>query len=135
LRVVAGGGCAAAPQNAQKDQRERIAHRNCSLFMTGLVSSGRPAESICAYCVASHVSPVRYTTSRGFPSPFSATSLSSIQSRARSQSYLHALTDLRTARWMLEHRRGDAAVSGQEDARAASNTFAGSKLDEPVIFL
>jgi hypothetical protein len=29
--------------------------------------------------------------------------------------YLHALTDLRTARWMLEHRPGDAAVSGQED--------------------
>src|ERR1700728_2901145 len=30
--------------------------------------------------------------------------------------YLHALTDLRTARWMLEHRPGDAAVSGNEDA-------------------
>ncbi|MEH1792164.1 hypothetical protein [Nostoc sp.] len=29
--------------------------------------------------------------------------------------YLHALTDLRTARWLLEHRSGDAAVSGQED--------------------
>jgi hypothetical protein len=29
--------------------------------------------------------------------------------------YLHALTDLRAARWMLEHRPGDAAVSGQED--------------------
>lgn len=29
--------------------------------------------------------------------------------------YLHALTDLRTARWMLEHRPGDAAVSSQED--------------------
>jgi hypothetical protein len=29
--------------------------------------------------------------------------------------YLHALTDLRTARWMLEHRPGGAAVSGQED--------------------
>jgi hypothetical protein len=29
--------------------------------------------------------------------------------------YLHALTDLRTARWMLEHRPGDAAVSGRED--------------------
>ncbi len=30
--------------------------------------------------------------------------------------YLHALADLRAARWMLEHRPGDAAVSGQEDA-------------------
>jgi hypothetical protein len=29
--------------------------------------------------------------------------------------YLHALTDLRAARWMLEHRPGDAAVSAQED--------------------
>lgn len=29
--------------------------------------------------------------------------------------YLHALSDLRTARWMLEHRPGDAAVSDHED--------------------
>ena len=29
--------------------------------------------------------------------------------------YLHALTDLRAARWNLEHRPGDAAVSSQED--------------------
>ncbi len=29
--------------------------------------------------------------------------------------YLHALSDLRSARWMLEHRAGGAAVSGQED--------------------
>lgn len=29
--------------------------------------------------------------------------------------YLHALSDLRAARWMLEHRPGDQAVSGQED--------------------
>ncbi len=29
--------------------------------------------------------------------------------------YLHALSDLRDARWMLEHRPGDPAVSGQED--------------------
>jgi DNA-binding FadR family transcriptional regulator len=29
--------------------------------------------------------------------------------------YLHALTDLREARWMLEHRAGDAAVSRHED--------------------
>src|SRR6201986_1707016 len=29
--------------------------------------------------------------------------------------YLHALSDLRPARWMLEHRPGAAAVSGQED--------------------
>ncbi len=28
--------------------------------------------------------------------------------------YLHALSDLRTARWMLEHRPGSAAVSGDE---------------------
>ena len=29
--------------------------------------------------------------------------------------YLHALTDLRTARWFLEHQPGDAQVSGAED--------------------
>src|ERR1700730_10168671 len=29
--------------------------------------------------------------------------------------YLHALSDLRAARWMLEHRPGDAAVSRRED--------------------
>jgi hypothetical protein len=29
--------------------------------------------------------------------------------------YLHALTDLRAARWNLEHRPGNAAVSAQED--------------------
>lgn len=29
--------------------------------------------------------------------------------------YLHALSDLRAARWMLEHRSGDAAISSQED--------------------
>jgi hypothetical protein len=29
--------------------------------------------------------------------------------------YLHALTDLRAARWMLEHRPGDAVVSRHED--------------------
>jgi hypothetical protein len=29
--------------------------------------------------------------------------------------YLHALSDLRAARWSLEHRPGDAAVSTQED--------------------
>ena len=29
--------------------------------------------------------------------------------------YLHALSDLRAARWMVEHRPGDASVSGHED--------------------
>jgi hypothetical protein len=29
--------------------------------------------------------------------------------------YLHALSDLRAARWLEEHRPGDAAVSGRED--------------------
>jgi hypothetical protein len=33
--------------------------------------------------------------------------------------YLHALTDLRAARWMLEHRPGDAAVSRHEDVAIA----------------
>jgi len=33
--------------------------------------------------------------------------------------YLHALTDLRAARWMEEHRPGDAAVSAHEDVAVA----------------
>lgn len=34
-------------------------------------------------------------------------------------SYLHALTDLRDARWMLEHRPGDLAVSVHEGVAIA----------------
>ena len=33
--------------------------------------------------------------------------------------YLHSLSDLRAARWMLEHRPGDAAVSAHEDTAIA----------------
>ncbi len=33
--------------------------------------------------------------------------------------YLHALSDLRAARWLLEHRPGDAAVSSREDVGIA----------------
>lgn len=32
----------------------------------------------------------------------------------RHPAYLHAISDLRTARWLLEHRPGDAAVSAHE---------------------
>jgi hypothetical protein len=35
--------------------------------------------------------------------------------QAHHPAYLHALTDLRDARWNLEHRPGDTAVSTQED--------------------
>ncbi len=37
----------------------------------------------------------------------------------RHPEYLHALTDLREARWNLEHRPGDAAVSAAEDRALA----------------
>ncbi len=33
--------------------------------------------------------------------------------------YLHAISDLRAARWLIEHRPGDAKVSGDEDAAIA----------------
>ena len=36
------------------------------------------------------------------------------QAPPKHPAYLHALSDLRTARWMLEHRPGDAAVSAHE---------------------
>src|SRR5215471_14440693 len=49
--------------------------------------------------------------------------------------YLHALSDLRAARWMLEHRPGDAAVSGQEDVAitqidAAINEIKHASIDD-----
>jgi hypothetical protein len=34
-------------------------------------------------------------------------------------SYLHALTDLRSARWLIEHRPGDARVNAEEKAAIA----------------
>jgi len=34
--------------------------------------------------------------------------------QARHPAYLHALTDLRAARWLIEHRPGDWAQSGDE---------------------
>jgi hypothetical protein len=39
--------------------------------------------------------------------------------------YLHALSDLRAARWMLVHRQGDAAVKGEE-------AVAGSEIDAAI---
>ena len=49
--------------------------------------------------------------------------------------YLHALSDLRAARWMLEHRAGDAAVSSQEDVAireidAAINEIKKASIDD-----
>jgi hypothetical protein len=49
--------------------------------------------------------------------------------------YLHALSDLRAARWMLEHRAGDAAVSAQEDVAitqidAAINEIKKASIDD-----
>jgi hypothetical protein len=46
---------------------------------------------------------------------FTALSAGAADLPGRHPAYLHALTDLRDARWNLEHRAGDAAVSAQED--------------------
>ena len=46
---------------------------------------------------------------------FTALSASAADLPGKHPAYLHALTDLRAARWNLEHRPGDAAVSAQED--------------------
>jgi hypothetical protein len=46
---------------------------------------------------------------------FAALSANAADLPGRHPAYLHALTDLRDARWNLEHRPGDAAVSAQED--------------------
>jgi len=46
---------------------------------------------------------------------FTALSANAADLPGRHPAYLHALTDLRDARWNLEHRPGDAVVSSQED--------------------
>ncbi len=46
---------------------------------------------------------------------FAAPSAPAADLPGRHPAYLHALSDLRDARWNLEHRPGDAAVSAQED--------------------
>ena len=46
---------------------------------------------------------------------FTALSANAADLPGRHPAYLHALSDLRDARWNLEHRAGDAAVSSQED--------------------
>ena len=46
---------------------------------------------------------------------FTALSAGAADLPGKHPAYLHALTDLRDARWNLEHRPGDAAVSAQED--------------------
>ena len=46
---------------------------------------------------------------------FTALSSDAADLPGKHPAYLHALTDLRAARWNLEHRPGDAAVSAQED--------------------
>jgi hypothetical protein len=53
----------------------------------------------------------------------------------RHPSYLHALSDLRGARWMLEHRAGDPRVSAHEDAAvreidAAINELTRAAIDD-----
>lgn len=48
--------------------------------------------------------------------------------------YLHALTDLRTARWMLEHRPGDAAVAGQEDVAITEIDAAIGEMKKAAIY-
>jgi hypothetical protein len=47
--------------------------------------------------------------------------------------YLHALSDLRTARWMLEHRPGDAAVSVHESVAITEIDSAISELKRAAI--
>ena len=46
---------------------------------------------------------------------FTALSANAADLPGHHPAYLHALTDLRDARWNLEHRPGDAAVGTQED--------------------
>ena len=45
--------------------------------------------------------------------------LASADLPGRHPAYIHALSDLRASRWLLEHRPGDAAVSANEDMAVA----------------
>ena len=52
---------------------------------------------------------------------------------SRHPAYLHALSDLRTARWMLEHRPGDAAVSVHESEAISEIDHAIAELKRAAI--
>ena len=52
---------------------------------------------------------------------------------SRHPAYLHALSDLRTARWMLQHRPGDAAVSAHENEAVAEIDRALAELKQAAI--
>jgi hypothetical protein len=52
---------------------------------------------------------------------------------SRHPAYLHALSDLRTARWMLEHRPGDAAVSAHESEAIAEIDHAIAEINRAAI--
>jgi hypothetical protein len=52
---------------------------------------------------------------------------------SRHPAYLHALSDLRTARWMLQHRPGDAAVSAHESEAVAEIDRALAELKQAAI--
>ncbi len=47
--------------------------------------------------------------------------------------YLHALTDLRTARWLLYHQPGDARVSNEEDVAITEIDAAISEIKRAAI--
>lgn len=47
--------------------------------------------------------------------------------------YLHALTDLRDARWNLEHRPGDSAVSEQEEIAITEIDKAGGEIKKAAV--
>jgi hypothetical protein len=55
------------------------------------------------------------------------------QPTSRHPAYLHALSDLRTARWMLEHRPGDAAVSAHESEAIAEIDRALAELKQAAV--
>lgn len=51
----------------------------------------------------------------------------------RHPAYLHALSDLRSARWMIEHRPGDAAVGTHESEAISEIDHAISELKRAAI--
>ena len=60
-----------------------------------------------------------------------APQLTRVQYRAEHPAYLHALSDLRAARWLLSHRPGDLRVTVDEEARLTASTKASTRSSVP----
>lgn len=64
---------------------------------------------------------------------FAASLTAHADTPGRHPGFLHALTDLRSARWLIMHRQGDAKVSAHEDAAVQDIVAAISDIQRAAI--